>query len=139
MSTVPVLSEPTGDEELLLSAVCLAQEAIGTSGACCRCSFPCCPLILCTRLCAHDSRHAAHNGSRESHVFISSHMVAELVFIHGNTVTCFGEPPETDRRYLGVMNITYRWGAFAELGKCAQYWKSRSRIICINVELKSVL
>ena len=63
--TVPVLSEPTGDEQLmLLSGVCFVQVAIGTSGACCRCSFPCYQLILCTRLCVHDSRHAAHNGSR---------------------------------------------------------------------------
>ena len=57
----------------LPSTVCLVQEAIGTSGACCRCSFPCYQLILCTRLCVHDSRHAAHNGSRKSHVSISSH------------------------------------------------------------------
>ena len=41
------------------------QEAIGTSGACCRYSFPCCQRILCTRLCVHDSRHASHNGSRK--------------------------------------------------------------------------
>ena len=89
------MSEPTGVEQLLLSAVRLVQEAIGTSGACCRCSFPCYQLILCTRLCVHDSRHAAH-GSRQSHVFISSHMVPELLFVHGNIVTCFGEPSETD-------------------------------------------
>ena len=58
---------------MLLSAACLVQEEIGTSSACCRCSFPRYQLILCTRLCVHDSRHASHNGSRKSHVFISSH------------------------------------------------------------------
>ena len=31
----------------------------------------CYQLMLCTRQCVHDSRHAAHNGSRKSHVFIS--------------------------------------------------------------------
>ena len=70
---VQVLSETNGVEQLLLSAVCLVQEAVGTSGACCRCSFPCYQPILCTRLCVHDSRQAAHSGSRKSHVFISSH------------------------------------------------------------------
>ena len=69
--TVPVVSGPTGVEQLLLSAVCLVQEAIATSGACCRCSFPCCQLIF------HDSRHAAHDGSRKSNVFISSHRMNE--------------------------------------------------------------
>ena len=58
---------------MLSSAVCLVQVAIGTSGACCRCSFPCYQLILCTRLCVYDSRHAAHNGLRKPHVSISSH------------------------------------------------------------------
>ena len=38
-----------------------------------------------------------NNGSRKSHVFISSHLVAEHVFVHGNTFICFGEPSETDR------------------------------------------
>ena len=66
---------------LLPSAVCLVQEAIGTSGACCRCSFPCCQLILCTRLCVHDSRHASHNGSRKSHVSISSHRIPQNLTI----------------------------------------------------------
>ena len=87
------LSEPAGVGQLLPSAVCLAQEAIGTSGACCLCSFPCCQLILCTRLRVHDSRHAAHNGLRKSHVFI--------LFVHGKTVTCFGEPSETDGGGVG--------------------------------------
>ena len=68
---MPVVSEPTGVEQLLLSAVRLVQEAIGTSGACCRRSFPYCQLIF------HDSRHAAHDGSRKSHVFISSHRMNE--------------------------------------------------------------
>ena len=54
-------------------AVCLVQVAFGTSSACCRCAFPCCQLFLCTRLCVHDSRHAAHNGSRTPHMSISSH------------------------------------------------------------------
>ena len=76
-------SEPTGVEQLLLSAVGLVQEAIGTSGACCGCSFPCCQLIFCTRPCVHDSRHAAFYGSS------------------GNTVTCFGEPSETDGGSVG--------------------------------------
>ena len=80
---MPVLSEPTGVEQLLLSAVCLVQEAIDTSGACCPCSFPCYQLILCTRLCVYDSRHPAHNRSS------------------GNTVTCFGEPSETDGGSVG--------------------------------------
>ena len=100
---MPVLSKPTGDEQLMLSsAVRLVQVAIGTSGVCCRCSFPCCQLILCTRLCVHDSRHAAHNGSRKPHMSFSSHMGAEPVFVHGNTVTCFEESFETDggRRWL---------------------------------------
>ena len=93
---MPVLSKPTGDEQLMLSsAVCLVQVGIGTSGACCRCSFPCYQLILCTRLCVHDSRHAAHNGSRRPRMSISSHMV------HGNTVTCFEEPSETDGGSFG--------------------------------------
>ena len=74
---MPVLSKPTGDEQLMLSsAVCLVQVVIGRSGACCRCSFPCFQLILCTRLCVHDSRHAAHNGSRKPHMSISSHNFA---------------------------------------------------------------
>ena len=30
-----------GDEKLLLSAVCLVQEVVGTSGACCRCARDC--------------------------------------------------------------------------------------------------
>ena len=77
VKTVPVLSDLTGDEQLLHNAVCLVQEAVGTSNACCRCSFPCYQFILCTRLCVHDWRHAAHNGSRKSHVFISSHRSAE--------------------------------------------------------------
>ena len=76
--TVPVLSKPTGDEQLMLSnAVCLVQVAISTSSACCRCSFPCYQLILCTRLCVHDSRHAAHNGSRKPHMSISSHKICQ--------------------------------------------------------------
>ena len=33
------LSEPTGDDQLLVSAVCLVQETVDTSGTCCRCSF----------------------------------------------------------------------------------------------------
>ena len=32
----------------------------------------------------------AHNGSRKPPMSISSHMVAEPVLVHGNTVTCFG-------------------------------------------------
>ena len=36
---MPVLFEPTGVEQLLLSTVCLVHEAIFTSGACYRCSF----------------------------------------------------------------------------------------------------
>ena len=40
-------------------------------GACC--FFPCCQLFQVTRLCVLDFRHGAHNGSRKSHVFISSH------------------------------------------------------------------
>ena len=71
---MPVLSKPTGDEQLTLSsAVCLVQVAIGTSGACC--------LIVCTRLCVHDSRHAAHNGTRKPHMSISSHRVAQDVIL----------------------------------------------------------
>ena len=62
------------DEQLMLSsAVCLVPVASVTSGACCRCSFLCCQLILCTRLCVHDSHRAAHNGSRKPYMSISSH------------------------------------------------------------------
>ena len=41
------------------------------------------------------------DGSRKSHVFISSHVVAELVFIHGSSVDCVGEPSETDGESVG--------------------------------------
>ena len=34
-------------------------------------------------------------------MFISSHMVAEPVFFHGNTVVCFGEPSETEGGNVG--------------------------------------
>ena len=39
-------------------------------------------------------------AQEKSHVSISSHMVAEPVFVHGNTVAGFGEPPETDGEAL---------------------------------------
>ena len=34
-------------------------------------------------------------------VLLSSHMVAELVFIHGSSVDCVGEPSETDGESVG--------------------------------------
>ena len=131
--TVPVLS--TGDEQLMLSsAVCLVQVAIGTSGACCLCSFSCCQLILCTRLCVHDSWYAAHNGSRKPHMSISSHMVTEPVFVHGNTVTWFGEPSGTDGGSVGCGTTSKSsnfWGCSAggenmsSWYRCGRDWETR--------------
>ena len=112
---MPVLSEPTGVKQLLPSAVCLVQEAIGTSGASCRCSFPCYQLILCTRLCVHDSRHAAHNGSRTSHVSISHTMAAELVFVHGNTVIFLeNRLRQTEEALVAERRATHRTAEVAQ-------------------------
>ena len=59
-------------------------------------------LVACVRAsasslccaCCGVAETCARNGSRKSHVFISSHMVAEPVFIHGSSVDCVGEPSE---------------------------------------------
>ena len=42
-----------------------------------------------------------HHGSRKLHVSISSRMVAELVFDHGSTIGCVGEPFEADGGSVG--------------------------------------
>ena len=42
-----------------------------------------------------------HHGSRKPHVSISSRMVAELVFDHGSTIGCVGEPSEADGGSVG--------------------------------------
>ena len=80
---MPVLSDPTGVEQLLLSTMCIVQKLTSTSGACCRCSFSCVVSSYFGDDIVHDSRHVAQNRSRKSHVFVSSHMVAEPVFVHG--------------------------------------------------------
>ena len=40
--------------------------------------------------------------------------------------------------YIKVINIAPRKDGFEEIRTLAQYWKSRSRIISFNMELKSV-
>ena len=40
-------------------------------------------------------------------------------------------------RHFEVMQIPHRKDGFEGKGKLVQYWKSRSRITCIKVELKS--
>ena len=64
------------------------------------------PSLVVSLSCARDSVFMTRDMLRimaqeKSHVFISSHMVAEPVSVHGNTVTCFGEPSETDRGSVG--------------------------------------
>ena len=61
----------------------------------------CRQFIFVARLWVLDLRHGAHNGSRKSHVFISSLMVAEPVLIHGSAIECVGDPSETGGESVG--------------------------------------
>ena len=42
-------------------------------------------------------------------------------------------------RHLEVMKDPHRKDGFEETPQLAQYWKSRSRVTCINMELTSKL
>ena len=63
------------------------------------------------------------HGSRKPHVSISSRMVAEPVFDHGNTIGCVGEPSEADRRKCwllndslnGLLRVLSRWWEHSHL------------------------
>ena len=44
-----------------------------------------------------------------------------------------------NKRHFEVMKHPHRGDGFEEIRKLVQYWKSRSRITCINMDLKSEL
>ena len=57
--------------------------------------------MLSVHLSVLDLGHGAHNGSRKSHVFISSRMVAEVMFTHGSAIDCVGDSSETGGESAG--------------------------------------